>query len=198
MSVDSSTTTPIKIPGVSKAIDVTMGLAHVCAHRSDQTLVCGGLNLDGSLGDGTTNKRAKPVQVKGLTDGLTPLVDKPTPTTTTSTTVPATTSTTTAPTTPGVKAVAFDRSADGTKMWILDSSGKIHVRGTATNQGNVNLTKLAASDRIATISATPSGDGYYMLGPDGGVLNFSNKDFLGSLGANPPNNPIVAISAFTT
>ncbi len=30
-----------------------------------------------------------------------------------------------------------------------------------------------------------------MVGADGGIFNFSDKDFSGSLGANPPARPIV-------
>lgn len=38
-------------------------------------------------------------------------------------------------------------------------------------------------------------DGYLMVGEDGGIFNFSQREFLGSLGANPPARPIVAVAA---
>jgi len=38
------------------------------------------------------------------------------------------------------------------------------------------------------------GEGYLMVASDGGVFNFSNKIFHGSLGDMPPPNPIVAIA----
>jgi myo-inositol-hexaphosphate 3-phosphohydrolase len=39
------------------------------------------------------------------------------------------------------------------------------------------------------------GDGYLMVAADGGIFNFSDRPFLGSLGANPPAAPIVAVTA---
>jgi hypothetical protein len=41
----------------------------------------------------------------------------------------------------------------------------------------------------------PYGDGYMMVGEDGGIFNFSNKPFSGSLGGNPPSRLIVAVAA---
>jgi hypothetical protein len=42
----------------------------------------------------------------------------------------------------------------------------------------------------------PYGNGYLMVGEDGGIFNFSNRAFLGSLGANPPSRPIVSVAGF--
>ncbi len=39
------------------------------------------------------------------------------------------------------------------------------------------------------------GDGYLMVGEDGGIFDFSSTPFLGSLGDNPPANPIVSVAA---
>jgi hypothetical protein len=39
------------------------------------------------------------------------------------------------------------------------------------------------------------GDGYLMVGADGGIFNFSNLPFAGSLGARPPAAPVVAVAA---
>ena len=36
------------------------------------------------------------------------------------------------------------------------------------------------------------GDGYLMVGADGGIFNFSTSPFAGSLGDNAPANPVVA------
>jgi hypothetical protein len=41
----------------------------------------------------------------------------------------------------------------------------------------------------------PYGDGYLMVGEDGGIFNFSSSQFLGSLGANPPAHPVVSVAA---
>jgi hypothetical protein len=42
--------------------------------------------------------------------------------------------------------------------------------------------------------ATPSGLGYYMVASDGGIFNFSDQPFLGSLGATSPASPIVSVA----
>jgi len=46
-------------------------------------------------------------------------------------------------------------------------------------------------------SLVPAGDGggYWLAASDGGIFDFSNQQFAGSLGANPPARPIVAVAA---
>ena len=41
------------------------------------------------------------------------------------------------------------------------------------------------------------GDGYLMVGEDGGIFNFSDSPFAGSLGDHPPAHPIVSVAAKT-
>ena len=38
------------------------------------------------------------------------------------------------------------------------------------------------------------GNGYLMVAEDGGIFNFSDRPFAGSLGDNPPEKPIVAVA----
>ena len=38
------------------------------------------------------------------------------------------------------------------------------------------------------------GDGYLMVGSDVGIFNFSTRPFRGSLGDNPPADPIIAVA----
>jgi len=38
------------------------------------------------------------------------------------------------------------------------------------------------------------GNGYLMVGEDGGIFSFSDKKFLGSLGNNPPAHPITSVA----
>jgi cysteine-rich repeat protein len=49
-------------------VDVAAGEAHTCAVKADGTAWCWGDNSAGQLGDGTTEDRATPVPVVGLTD----------------------------------------------------------------------------------------------------------------------------------
>jgi hypothetical protein len=39
------------------------------------------------------------------------------------------------------------------------------------------------------------GNGYLMVAEDGGIFNFSDQPFSGSLGAEPPAHPIVSVAA---
>jgi hypothetical protein len=41
----------------------------------------------------------------------------------------------------------------------------------------------------------PYGNGYLMVGEDGGIFSFSDQPFVGSLGGNPPAHPIVSVAA---
>jgi hypothetical protein len=45
------------------------------------------------------------------------------------------------------------------------------------------------------IGVVAYGDGYLMVAIDGGVFNFSTHPFLGSLGGDPPDEPIIAIAS---
>lgn len=57
------------IPSV--ATDVACGERHTCAVKSDGSLWCWGSNGSGQLGDGTTTSHNTPMQVSGMTTGVT-------------------------------------------------------------------------------------------------------------------------------
>ena len=46
------------------------------------------------------------------------------------------------------------------------------------------------------VSGIPYGDGYLLVAADGGVFVFGDLPFLGSLGGDPPADPIVGVAAF--
>ena len=79
---------------------------------------------------------------------------------------------------------------DGEGYWLVASDGgvfafKAPFRGsTGSMKLNKPMTGMVAF-----------GNGYLMVAEDGGVFNYSDKPFSGSLGSNPPANPIVSISA---
>jgi len=62
----AANSTPMKVPGISGAVNVSAGGYHTVALKSDGTVWVWGWNLYGELGDGTTIQRNSPVVVPGL------------------------------------------------------------------------------------------------------------------------------------
>jgi alpha-tubulin suppressor-like RCC1 family protein len=61
---------PVPLVGLSGGVGgvrVSVGASHVCALRADGTARCWGFNFFGQLGDGTTDDKAVPSEVNGLT-----------------------------------------------------------------------------------------------------------------------------------
>jgi alpha-tubulin suppressor-like RCC1 family protein len=57
---------PVKVVGLGKATDVTLGYIHTCAINAKQAVLCWGYNGNGQLGDGTNTSADKPVKVFGF------------------------------------------------------------------------------------------------------------------------------------
>jgi type VII secretion-associated serine protease mycosin len=81
--------------------------------------------------------------------------------------------------------------ADGTGYWLVGADGSVYAFA-ATNRGSMQGVPL--NRPIAGMVGF--GNGYLMVGSDGGIFNFSNKPYLGSLGGNPPANPIVSVAVY--
>ncbi|MCP3937403.1 MAG: hypothetical protein GY708_18780 [Actinomycetia bacterium] len=81
---------------------------------------------------------------------------------------------------------------DGSGYWAVAADGGVFAfdadfRGSfpALGMGSLNQ---------PIVGMVAYGNGYLQVASDGGVFNFSNRAFSGSLGASPPNTPVVAIS----
>ncbi len=79
--------------------------------------------------------------------------------------------------------------ADSAGYWLVASDGGVFAF-EASFRGSMGGTQL---NRPVT-GMVPNGNGYLMVGEDGGIFNFSDKPFFGSLGANPPASRIVSVA----
>jgi 3-phytase len=79
---------------------------------------------------------------------------------------------------------------DGVGYWLVASDGGVFSFEGAF-RGSMGGSKL----NKPMTGMVPYGNGYLMVAEDGGIFNFSDKAFLGSLGGNPPAQPIVSVAS---
>ena len=79
---------------------------------------------------------------------------------------------------------------DGHGYWVVAADGGIFAFD-APFKGSMGATKL----NKPVVGMVRYGDGYLMVGADGGIFNFSDSPFAGSLGDKPPASPVVAVAA---
>jgi len=94
---------------------------------------------------------------------------------------------------PNEPAVGLVPDPDGLGYWIVAGDGGVFGFG-AEYQGSLPPVLGVTPLNEPIVGMVSYGDGYLQVAADGGVFNFSTSPFLGSLGATPPDTPIVAIA----
>jgi hypothetical protein len=97
--------------------------------------------------------------------------------------------------------VGIAATPSGGGYWLVGSDGGIFSFGDAKffgSMGGQPLNKPIVGIASTAGSVNPSsgsivGDGYWLVASDGGVFNFGNAGFMGSMGGQPLNKPIVSI-----
>ncbi|HEX3461265.1 MAG TPA: right-handed parallel beta-helix repeat-containing protein [Acidimicrobiales bacterium] len=97
--------------------------------------------------------------------------------------------------------VGIAATPSGGGYWMVASDGGIFSFGDAKffgSMGGQRLNKPIVGIASTAGSVNPSngsivGDGYWLVASDGGVFNFGNAGFMGSMGGQPLNKPIVSI-----
>jgi hypothetical protein len=86
-----------------------------------------------------------------------------------------------------VVGLAPDPDNDG--YWLVANDGGIFAF-SAPFRGSMGGQRL----NRPIVGMVAFGNGYLMVGSDGGIFNFSDQQFFGSLGANPPPDPVVNVA----
>jgi lysophospholipase L1-like esterase len=83
-------------------------------------------------------------------------------------------------------------SRSSARVWFATPDGRVEP-----GRGTPSYGSLASPPRapIVGMSATSSGQGYWLVAADGGVFSFGDASFYGSTGGLRLNQPIVAMSA---
>ena len=88
-------------------------------------------------------------------------------------------------------AVDLEPTPSGNGYWVVDDLGRVSRFGDAMSHGNVDPSKLAAGERITSLSATADGGGYWIFTNRGRVLAFGNAPFLGDVSAMTLAGPVL-------
>ena len=110
---------------------------------------------------------------------------------------------------PGVPAVDLEPTPSGRGYWLLEEDGQVLPFGDArrfdlaplpqdAQLGNADAGRLGKGEAVSSLSATPSGQGYWIFTNRGRVLAFGDAPFLGDVSALRLNGPVLGSVATPT
>jgi len=82
---------------------------------------------------------------------------------------------------PTTSAVDLEPTPSGNGYWIVDDQGRVFAFGDAAARGDVDRSKLAAGEKVTSLSATADGAGYWIFTNRGRVLTFGDAVHLGDV-----------------
>ena len=92
---------------------------------------------------------------------------------------------------PGSGAVDLEPTPSHDGYWIVDAAGRVHAYGDAGHHGSADAGRLAAGERVTSLSTTRTGRGYWLFTDRGRVLPFGDAAFLGDMSAVRLNGPVL-------
>ena len=84
---------------------------------------------------------------------------------------------------------------DGSGYWLIAADGGVFAFAAPFN-GSVPQVLGGTPLNEPVVGGVQYGNGYVLVAADGSAFTFSNLPYQGGLGANPPDEPIVAIAAY--
>ena len=94
---------------------------------------------------------------------------------------------------PGERVSAISATPSGNGYWLVHATSDA-CSCTVHAHSHGDMSGKSLNGPIVVSIAMPTGQGYYMVGSDGGVFSFGHARFHGSTGGMRLNRPVVGIS----